>query len=222
MDNKLRLCPLCGAGETRPVEGERRSFLHCQICDLIFESSEYHLSPEEERHRYSQHNNSPDNHGYVKLLSEVLDLIRRFGPDEGRGASVLDYGCGPGPVLVDMCREAGYDAYGYDPYFAKELPPKEHFDVISAVEVWEHFRNPVAEICKLLTLLAPGGLLAVRTLLHGGEEEFPTWWYNKDDTHLVFYSSRTMNWIANHFHLTPVFTDGEKFSLFTRSGPGAM
>ena len=214
MDNNIEPCPLCGADNIRPIQGERRSFQHCPVCDLIFEPSAYHLSEEEERHRYSQHNNSPDNPGYVKLLSEVLDLIKRFGPEEGEGASVLDYGCGPGPVLVDMCRQAGYDAYGYDPYFAKELPPKEHFDVLSAVEVWEHFRSPAADIRSLLSLLAPNGLLVVRTLFHKGADDFPTWWYNKDDTHLAFYSQNTMDWIADHFHLTPVFTDGEKFFLF--------
>lgn len=214
MDKNIEQCPLCGEQNTGPIQGERRSFLYCLECDLIFEPSVYHLSEDEERHRYSQHNNSADNTGYVKLLSEVLDLIRQFGPDGGGGVSVLDYGCGPGPVLVDMCLDAGFDAYGYDPYFAKELPPTEHFDVISAVEVWEHFRNPAAEIGSLLSLLAPDGLLVVRTLLHGGEEKFPAWWYNKDDTHLAFYSSRTMTWIADHFHLTPVFSDGEKFSLF--------
>ena len=217
MDNNLRLCPLCGAGETRPIQGERRSFLYCLECDLIFEQSAHHLSPEEERHRYEQHNNSPDNPGYVKLLSEVLDLVKRFGPAEG---SVLDYGCGPGPVFVDMCRQAGYDAYGYDPYFFDELPDKKCFDVISAVEVWEHFRNPANEIRSLLSLLVPEGLLVVRTLFHNGADDFPTWWYNKDDTHLAFYSQNTMSWIADHFQLTPVFTDGEKFSLFT--GPGRI
>ncbi len=214
MNNNAELCPLCRAGEARPIEGERRNFLYCLTCDLIFEPSVYHLSEEEERHRYEQHNNTPDNPGYVKLLSEVLDLIRRFGPDGAGGGSALDYGCGPGPVFVDMCREAGFDAYGYDPYFFPEIPQRNKFEVISATEVWEHFRSPAAEIGSLLKLLAPDGLLVVRTLLHGGEEEFPTWWYNKDDTHLAFYSQNTMNWIADHFHLTPVFTDGKKFSLF--------
>jgi SAM-dependent methyltransferase len=184
---------------------------------MIFSPSAEHPTPEEELHRYRRHKNSADNTGYVNMLSEVLDLVRRFGP---AGGSLLDYGCGPKPVFVDMCRRAGYDAYGYDPYFLDKLAAEDCFDVICAVEVWEHFRSPAKEIRRQLSHLAPSGLLVIRTLLHGGVEKFASWWYARDNTHLSFYNNRTFDRITADFNLTPVFSDGEKFFLFTSNNSG--
>ncbi len=217
-NNSKGSCPLCGEEVIKSIQGRKRNFKHCLSCDLIFVPQDYHPTPEEELHRYRQHQNSSDNPGYVKMLSEVLALIQRFGPSRG---SLLDYGCGPEPVFVNMCRQAGYDAFGYDPCFSKEFPSINRFDLICAIEVWEHFRSPADEIRSLLSLLAPDGLMVVRTLLHGGEEGFASWWYASDNTHLSFYSHRTFNWITEHFHLNSVFSDKEKFLLFNlNSRPG--
>lgn len=210
-NNHDELCPLCGKVVDSSIEGGKRNLKHCLECDLIFVLSAHHPTHEEELHRYRQHQNSSDNPGYVKMLSEVLTLIRRFGPD---GGDLLDFGCGPEPVFVDLCRQAGFNACGYDPHFSQEFPAEGRFDVISAIEVWEHFRSPATEIRSLLSYLAPGGLLAVRTLLHKGARNISSWWYISDNTHLSFYSQRTMNWIAENFQLESAFSDGEKFSLF--------
>lgn len=204
-------CPLCVEKTTFPIQGRRRDFRHCPRCDLIFVHPAHHPSPEEEVHRYRQHKNSSDNPGYVKFLSEVLALIQQFGP---AGGSLLDYGCGPEPVFVNMCRQAGYDAVGYDLYFSKKLPANSRFNLITSIEVWEHFRSPASEIRHLHTLLAPDGLLAVRTLLHEGKEKFVSWWYARDNTHLSFYSYRTIEWIIRNFNLQLIFSDGEKLFLF--------
>jgi 2-polyprenyl-3-methyl-5-hydroxy-6-metoxy-1,4-benzoquinol methylase len=210
-EDRDEVCPLCGKVANSLIRGAKRNLRHCLECDLVFVPSAYHPTPEEELHRYRQHQNSSDNLGYVKMLSEVLKLIQRFGPE---GGNILDFGCGPGPVFVDLCRQAGFNAYGYDPHFQQELPEKIRFDVISAIEVWEHFRSPATDISSLLSFLAPNGLLAVRTLLHKGEENMSSWWYTRDNTHLSFYSQQTFAWIAEKFRLNPIFTDGEKIILF--------
>ncbi len=206
------LCPLCGKEVTHQLQGKKRSFRHCLTCDLIFVPPAEHPTPEEEIQRYRQHNNSVDNPGYVSLLSEVLNLVQRFGPAEG---SLLDYGCGHEPVFVGMCKEAGYEAFGYDPYFQKELPNSSKFDIITSVEVFEHFRTPASEIQRLISLLKPGGMLAIRTLLHHGEGDFICWWYAVDNTHISFYSRQTFLWIAENFQLKILSSDNEKLLLFT-------
>jgi hypothetical protein len=211
-ENPSEPCPLCGKDATNSIQGKRRRFRHCTSCDLIFVPPDAHPTPEEEVHRYRQHQNSADNPGYVSMLSAVLALIQRFGPATGR---LLDYGCGPEPVFVNICRQAGYDAYGYDPYFYKEFPARKQFELITAIEVWEHFRSPASEIRYLQSLLMPGALMAVRTLLHNGEEDFASWWYAADNTHISFYSQRTVDWIAAYFKLKLIFSDGEKLLLFT-------
>lgn len=206
-------CPLCGKIVDSWIQGTKRNLKHCLNCDLIFVPPAHHPTLEEELHRYRQHQNSFDNPGYVKMLSDVLTLIRQFGlgPDK---SNLLDFGCGPEPVFVDLCRQAGFNAFGYDSHFQQEFPKKSPFEVISAIEVWEHFRSPAREIRFLLSYLAPGGLLAVRTLLHGGEKNISSWWYARDNTHLSFYSQQTMNWIAENFGLDQLFSDGEKLLLF--------
>ncbi len=208
----LRRCPLCGRRTTHQIPGGKRNFRHCANCDLIFVPPAYHPTPEAEIRRYRQHQNSPYNPGYVQMLSAVLKLIQRFGRIEG---SLLDYGCGPEPVFVSMCKEAGYEAYGYDPCFHKKLPSRAQFSIISAIEVFEHFRTPATEIQRLRALIPPGGLLVIRTLLHSGEGDFIPWWYAADNTHIAFYSRHTFLWIAERYQLTLLFSDGEKLLLFT-------
>jgi SAM-dependent methyltransferase len=206
------LCPLCGKTVTHQLRGKNRDFGYCATCELIFVPPAYHPTPEEEIHRYRQHQNSLDNPGYVNLLAEVLELIQRFGPASG---SLLDYGCGQKPAFLNMCQAAGYEAGGYDPYFYKEPPAKTQFDIISAIEVFEHFRTPATEIRRLCSWLKPGGILAIRTLLHHGERDFIPWWYAADNTHISFYSRHTFLWIAENFRLKLLFSDGEKLLLFT-------
>lgn len=41
--------------------------------------------------------------------------------DLEKPSSVLDYGCGKGSDVAFL-REAGFDAFGYDPYFQPEMP----------------------------------------------------------------------------------------------------
>ena len=58
--------------------------------------------------------------GYRRFLSKLADpLMARLAP----GARGLDYGCGPGPALAAMLREAGHEVALYDPFFAPDPAP---------------------------------------------------------------------------------------------------
>src|SRR5690606_20778588 len=109
-------CPLCGNNaKHEPVRGaDERAYFWCRRCDLIFVDPACFIAAEAERHRYSQHNNGPDQPGHVAFLSRVAGpLVPRLKP----GMRGLDFGCGPVPTLSVMLRAAGFECDDYDPFF---------------------------------------------------------------------------------------------------------
>lgn len=189
----VEACHLCRS-ETEAIHFDySRWFFQCAACDLIFVPMDWHLDPPDQKSRYEQHENTIENPGYVARFEEVIRLLRRHGPGARR---VLDYGCGPGPVLVRLLSENAFSAVGFDPFFAAQTNLSEPFDAITSTETFEHFADPAAEMNRLCTLLKPGGLLIVMTEFHHGRDHFTDWYYPRDPTHVAFYSRATMHWIA--------------------------
>ncbi|MEI4850515.1 class I SAM-dependent methyltransferase, partial [Klebsiella pneumoniae] len=82
----------------------------------------------------------------------------------GPGARGLDFGCGPGPALATMLREAGMDMALFDPFFYPQASVLERqYDFITCTEVVEHLHRPAEVFRQLDRLLAPGGWLGVMT-----------------------------------------------------------
>ena len=144
------------------------------------------------------------------MLEGPIALLREHGPAARR---VLDYGCGPCPVLVDLLRRAGYDAVGYDPLFAPDADLSRPFDTVISVETFEHFANPRAELHRIASLLRPGGHLIITTLFHHGPAGIPNWWYARDKTHVSFYSPATLRWICEHFSFTTLYCDDKNLAI---------
>jgi SAM-dependent methyltransferase len=195
-------CPLCSSREGRGWRDERGTpYYFCPHCDLIHLHPDYRPGRDSEEQRYLEHNNSPHEAGYIAYLSRFAEhAIYPYLPP---GTAILDYGSGPAPVLAELLSTAGYRSSYYDPFFAAETPlPEGSFDGVSVVEAAEHFFHPAREFAGLRRLLRPGGYLFLRTELHDGSPEFfSRWWYRHDRTHVVFYSRRTMEYLARSFSL---------------------
>ena len=114
------------------------------------------------------------------------------------GQSLLDVGCGPGSVtidlaarvapgrvvgvdvsakVVDVARTAAADA-GTDVTFdvadAYELPfPDGSFDVVHAHQVLQHVADPVRALREMRRVCRPGGVIAVRDSDYAGFTWFP-------------------------------------------------
>jgi hypothetical protein len=208
------ICDLCGALAAFGGTLQKRRFLHCERCDLVFVPAADHVSADEAKERYLRHHNTTENAGYAEMLRAVIALVRRFSPGARR---VLDYGSGPTAVLAQLMREAGYDAAGFDPLFAGDADLMGAFDAVTAVETFEHFAEPRREMERIGEMLRPGGVLVVQTLLHSGLEGFAGWWYARDVTHVAFYSAKTMEWIARRWGLTKLYTDDRRLTVLRRS-----
>jgi SAM-dependent methyltransferase len=190
-------CPVCEGLEGRAfqVVGER-AYGRCDRCEATFLFPEQRPSREAERAEYALHQNTGDNAGYRAFLSRLATpLLQRLAP----ASSGLDFGCGPGPVLADMLREAGHTVALYDPFFHPDTGAlATTHDFITCTEVAEHFHDPAAEFRRLDGLLRPGGWLALMTGFQTDDARFAQWHYRRDPTHVVFYREATLRWLARH------------------------
>ncbi|MEI6147938.1 MAG: class I SAM-dependent methyltransferase [bacterium] len=215
-------CPLCGGTAGFFVALPARPVYACPQCELRFVPEPWHVSPQQERARYELHRNSLEDGGYVCFLQPAIDALarhlRRGGEGEGPRSpgTILDYGSGPTPVLVELLNRAGFQAVAYDPFFAPDADLSHRFAAVISTETFEHFRRPRLELDRLVGLLNPGGLLVVLTALWTPERDFRKWPYANDETHIAFYSGATFDFMAATRGLYVVETNGKDLVVAVR------
>jgi 2-polyprenyl-3-methyl-5-hydroxy-6-metoxy-1,4-benzoquinol methylase len=155
------------------------------------------LSPSEEKARYETHENDIQDPKYQEFVRPLVKWIQEIVKP---GASGLDFGAGTGPILESLFQKDGYEMDKYDPFYwpnGKTL--QKQYDFVVASEVAEHFSDPEKEFTLLNSLLKPGGVLGLMTLMHEAQTEIETWYYLKDPTHICAYSQKTFEWVQEHF-----------------------
>ena len=190
-------CPLCDAKGRTLSEFDGRRYYSCPTCQAVYMDPEDYLSAADEKERYEEHNNDVHDPGYQKFVAPIVDaVLRDYGPED----IGLDYGCGTGPVITKLLRDAGYQINLYDPFFADYQKNLDlNYDYIVCCEVAEHFHYPAKEFRKLYSLMKPGRSLYVKTVLYSDDIDFDSWYYKNDPTHVFFYSEETLEWIRKHF-----------------------
>ncbi|ADQ13829.1 class I SAM-dependent methyltransferase [Halanaerobium hydrogeniformans] len=208
-------CIVCESKKLK-VLNLKNKYYFCKNCELIFIDRENIIAADEEKERYLGHDNTHQNEGYVRMFEEFIEVV--IDPHLENKGRVLEFGCGPGPVLADLLAEKGFRVDKYDPYFYPELEfEEEKYDLITSTEVFEHFSDPCKEIDLLNNLLKVGGYLAVMTSFHPGPEEFSDWWYSWDPTHIVFYNLKTFQKLIEDYNFEIIFCDQEKYILFKKT-----
>lgn len=194
----LMRCPVCEGSACRFfMIAEERTYLRCEDCLATFLQPSQLPSNDAERERYRQHRNDPDDTGYRQFLDQLATPLLQRLPPAQQG---LDYGCGPGPVLATVLREAGHSVALFDPFFAPDQNVLAHtYDFITCTEVIEHFHRPADEFRKFDALLKPGGWLALMTTFQTDDAGFAQWYYRRDFTHVVFYREATLRYLARHY-----------------------
>ena len=188
-------CPVCRATAEPFLNADARDYWACLSCGARFLDPRQRPSREEEHAHYLQHENDPDDPRYRSFLCKLAEplLGRLTGPSTG-----LDYGCGPGPALAAMLREAGHDIRLYDPFFAPDLTALERrYDFVACTDTVEHFHRPAEEFARLMALVGPGDWLAIMTCFQTDDARFADWHYRKDPTHVVFYREETFHHLAD-------------------------
>ena len=189
-------CPVCRAAKPRSfLSIDGRDYWSCEACEARFLDPRWHPPANEELGHYRLHENDPDDPGYRRFLSRLADpLLARLTA----GSRGLDYGCGPGPALAAMLREAGHEVALYDPFFRPgPAALGQQYDFVTCTEVAEHFHRPAEEFERLAGLVRPGGWLAVMTCFQADDARFAGWHYRKDPTHVVFYREVTLRHVAS-------------------------
>lgn len=199
-------CRLCGSDDTEFVchqDQFKRNFYRCCNCDIHFAEGSSLLTPKEEKSRYSHHNNSDKSPGYVAFLSKLLDPVLERVNKNHDG---LDFGSGPYPMLQELALERGYKMNIYDPFYADDISAlAKKYDYVTSCEVVEHFHRPGESFDVLMNLLRPEGRLGIMTSILFPEIDFSSWHYIRDDTHVCFYTPKTLKWIAKKWNLEIVY-----------------
>lgn len=186
-------CPLCESQSAKYI----LNYYKCPTCDLRFLDPDKFLSPEDEKKRYLTHNNDVNDTRYQNFVSPLVKEVCELVLKQKRG---LDFGAGTGPVLAKLLSEQEYFMTIYDPFFHPNKSALDaQYDFIVSSEVVEHFYSPKTEFQLLKSLVAENGLLAIMTEIYQEHIDFESWYYRRDPTHVVFYSEKTLHWIARSF-----------------------
>ncbi|RXJ72643.1 2-polyprenyl-3-methyl-5-hydroxy-6-metoxy-1,4-benzoquinol methylase [Veronia nyctiphanis] len=205
-------CPLCASDNFADFhQDKRRRYFRCGHCFLVFVDPASFLSADEEKAIYQQHENSPDDVGYRQFLSRIAEPLHKCMPSAQSG---LDFGCGPGPTLSLMLEDKGHSVALYDPFFVPDgAALNKTYDFVTCTEAIEHFHYPKREWGQLISLIKPGGWLALMTKLVKDAEAFSRWHYKNDPTHVSFFSRETFRFLADRDGLDVDFVGNDVILL---------
>ena len=172
-----------------------KKYWRCSLCLSKFIDKRHHLNKQDERGRYLEHKNFIKDPEYRNFLSKLSrPLIKKLKPfSQG-----MDYGCGPGPALADMLIAEGFIMDIYDPFFFPNLDVfSKKYEFITCTETAEHFYDPHKEFINIDDMLLNNGWVGLMTNFLTENDAFDYWYYRRDPTHVVFYSEKTFEVIAD-------------------------
>lgn len=155
---------------------------------------------------------------YDALLTTLTKVQEARNQGPMSGMKILDFGGGVGG-FVRYLNDRGLDAElheeGYGLEFAASHGVRvrrslddvaELYDVVVAIEVLEHIKDPHAALDTMQRILKPGGLLLFTTgnlARHRGE--IATWFYARHpEVHISFFTPDAFGRLADQHGLRPV------------------
>jgi hypothetical protein len=209
------ICKLCNS-QTVELFGNdtKREYYRCAECELVFVPEMYYLSYVDEKARYDLHENSVNNSGYVKYLNELVTIIKE---QYHTRSSIIDFGSGKNAVLSALLRMEGFECSAFDPLYGYSIDFSiDKFDVVVMCEVIEHLRDLHKDLLSIRDILKKQTSIIIRTQLYPHKTEFLKWWYIQDQTHINFFSEKTVEYTAYLLHLA--FAKTAKNDVFILQG----
>lgn len=159
-----------------PPSGQAVRYYRCMRCGFISTTHFDHLTDE-------QMSSDIYNVDYIRADPEFAEARPRYFTELlattlaplRESLSCLDFGGGAG-TLSKFMREQGFTYESFDPYFPAAEPKSGPYDLVTAFEVVEHSRAPIATFHAALAKLRPEGLLIFSTLLQP-RPVTSEWWY---------------------------------------------
>lgn len=202
-------CPVCAGNLYTPLfEKAGETFVQCDACRLVL------INPRPTPEQVATTYDRDYTQGYIRKQDKKLRRIGRWVNRIRKGympqGRWLDIGCSAG-FVVHCAGEAGFDAYGVDieptaiefarnhfglvNVYTGTLEehgfPNAHFDVISAYELIEHVPDVNRLLQEIRRLLAPGGIIEIRTPDAGHwrvRNRLETWEAILPSEHLYYFS----------------------------------
>ena len=202
-------CPLCGHGDKRQnfctlettctFGGGHLCRYVCPHCQVIFGPEKMlQLSPSQLNQEYNHHYQV-----YQEGDSTASEVRAFFALEPQKDKRYLNFGAGAWSKTVAYLRGLGWDVWAYEPH-SSATPHDEmheytlscddildqHFDGIFTNNVLEHFREPIAELSAMNSLLKPNGRLAHATPCYEYRYEYTRF-------HLFFFQGRSRSLLWN-------------------------
>ncbi len=170
----------------RPVEPQDAPPAGADLNDAIEAPSSHHTVPSKESESYTHgHHESVLRAHRARTAQNSAGFLLPHLRDD---MTLLDVGCGPGTVTIDLARilaggsvvgvdaapqvldaarehatGAGVENVSFQEANAYELPfDDDSFDVVYAHQLLQHLSDPVAALREMKRVAKPGGLVAVR------------------------------------------------------------
>lgn len=153
---KDKTCPICSNQALPRLAKGNTQYHQCTNCHTLFcdpLDNDNMIGGEHEVGR-----NVEQNHLRIARIDEMIKGSKKDN------IHILDFGCGHGMLIGDLANE-GYVVSGYDAYsdVYNNLPEKNNYHIITAIEVIEHTSSPYAEVDVMFRSLIPGGVVMFET-----------------------------------------------------------
>jgi SAM-dependent methyltransferase len=185
-------------GKYLPLSGIPIYYFFCEQCEFCFapEFSGWDLRDFEQKIYNGGYVHVDPEYVDVRPRKNASDLVKLLG-DWGTQIHHLDYGGGNG-LLSNLLCESGWKSTSYDPFFNQGVQVADlgKFDLITALEVFEHVPDVRQLVSNLSSLLAQDGLVLFTTLLSDGNIKLRqriSWWYAAPrNGHISLFSRKSL------------------------------
>ncbi len=213
----MHQCKICQSDTTVMGDSKKKlSYYRCISCGFIYLDDKFIVDNEREKEKYDLHNNSFESIGYVEMFEKFIE--KAVEPYTQNIKTVLEFGCGSGPVLAELLRDRSMEVDLYDLYFYPEkVYEGKKYDLITSTEVFEHLKEPL-KILKMLTEhTAENGYIILMTKFPPADDKtFLAWWYRRDVTHISFFTPRSFEVMAEKVGLNVLETMDNNIVVFQK------